>query len=202
MPNAPIRITGEIQFLAPHALLTRATFPLKQGIYFGSHQFFLDDDNCDELDFWDGVFFEEALVFNVSEIRVRANYIRTYENIVLGKNETGSFSELRPAGSPRSNPADFYKIVTGVFEEQQPANLNDDSELKRTQRAMAALVLGLADKHPAYKSGDKPNASQLARTATEHLRDEHHDRTPPGFSETTVRQVIAAALKACPDLKK
>lgn len=75
-----------------------------------------------------------------------------------------------------------------------------DSELKRTQRALAALVLGLADKYPVYRSGEKPNAKQLARLATEHLRDATSDRTPHGFSETTVRQVISAALKACPEL--
>jgi len=96
------------------------------------------------------------------------------------------------------------------FEEQQadgpevleaPPEINaGDSELKRTQRALAALVLGLADKYPVYRSGEKPNAKQLARLATEHLRDATSDRTPHGFSETTVRQAISAALKACPDL--
>jgi len=76
----------------------------------------------------------------------------------------------------------------------------EDSELKRTQRALAALVLGLADKYPAYRSGEKPNATQLARLATEHLRDAASDRTPHGFSETIVRQAISAALKACPEI--
>jgi hypothetical protein len=76
----------------------------------------------------------------------------------------------------------------------------EDSELKRTQRALAALVLGLADKYPVYRSGEKPNAKQLARLATEHLRDATSDRTPHGFSETTVRQAISAALKACSEL--
>lgn len=80
------------------------------------------------------------------------------------------------------------------------ANSNHDSELKRAQRTLAALAIGLAKKTPAYKNGDKPNASQLAKLATEHLRDATSDRTPFGFSETTARQTITEALKACPEL--
>lgn len=75
-----------------------------------------------------------------------------------------------------------------------------DTELKRTQRTLAALAIGLASKYPAYKNGKKPNASQLAKLATEHLRDVTSDRTPHGFSETTARLTIAEALKSCPDL--
>lgn len=79
-------------------------------------------------------------------------------------------------------------------------SLAEESELRRTQRTLAALAIGLADKYPAYRSGEKPNAKQLARLATEHLRDATSDRTPHGFSETIVRQSITAALKACPEL--
>lgn len=77
---------------------------------------------------------------------------------------------------------------------------SEATELRRTQRTLAALAAGLASKYPAYKNGKKPNASQLAKLATEHLRDVTSDRTPHGFSETTARLAIAEALKACPDL--
>jgi hypothetical protein len=82
-----------------------------------------------------------------------------------------------------------------------PAAAPDESEIKRLQRTIAALTLGLMKKHGTYNRNGEPNASQLAKLATEHLRDADSDRTPHGFSETTVRQTIAAALKACPELK-
>lgn len=84
--------------------------------------------------------------------------------------------------------------------EATPPAGETDTELKRTQRTLAALAIGLAGKYPAYKNGRKPNAAQLARVATDHLRDATSDRTPHGFSETTARLTIAEALKACPDL--
>ncbi|MDO3721784.1 hypothetical protein QVZ43_08595 [Marinobacter sp. chi1] len=77
-----------------------------------------------------------------------------------------------------------------------------EPELRRTQRALAALAIGLAERHPTYRHGTKPNALQLARIATEHLRDETSDRTPHGFSETIVRQAISDSLKACPEFQK
>jgi hypothetical protein len=79
---------------------------------------------------------------------------------------------------------------------------SDDSEVARLQRTVAALALGLMKKHGnTYNRNGEPNASQLAKVATDHLRDATSDRTPHGFSDTTVRQTITAALKACPELK-
>ena len=76
-----------------------------------------------------------------------------------------------------------------------------ERELKRLQRTVAALALGLAVNHNTYGRVGKPNVLQLAKVATEHLRDGQNDRTPHGFSESTVRQTITAALNACPELK-
>lgn len=86
--------------------------------------------------------------------------------------------------------------------DSQPAGTNNDTELRSNQRALAALALGLTAKFHTYRKAGKPNASQLAKLATEHLRDEQNDRAPHGFSETSVRQTITDALKACPELKK
>jgi hypothetical protein len=81
-------------------------------------------------------------------------------------------------------------------------NSNDETEIKRLQRTVAALALGLMKKHGnTYNRNGEPNASQLAKVATDHLRGATSDRTPHGFSDTTVRQTITAALKACPELK-
>ena len=79
---------------------------------------------------------------------------------------------------------------------------DSEQEIKRLQRTVAALALGLMKKHGTYNCNGEPNALQLAKLATEHLRDPASDRTPHGFSETTVRQTITAALRACPELKE
>lgn len=95
------------------------------------------------------------------------------------------------------------EMIEQIMDETgEPIESNTEvSELHRTQRTLAAIATGLASKYPAYrKNGGKPNASQLAKLATEHLRDAASDRTPHGFSETTARLTIAEALKACPDL--
>ncbi|MFV8570032.1 hypothetical protein ACNQ6O_02370 [Marinobacter sp. SBS5] len=82
-----------------------------------------------------------------------------------------------------------------------PDDRANDKDIIRTQRALAALAIGLSKKQPAYRTGDKPNALRLAKLATDHLRDSESDRTPFGFSETLMRETISAALKACPELK-
>jgi len=107
-------------------------------------------------------------------------------------------------------PADAYLVirsenlqavanrVTGTATSHQPEA--EPLGFQRTQRTLAALAIGLAGKYPAYKNGSKPNASQLAKLARDPLRAPASDGTPHGFSETTARQTIAEALKACPDL--
>ena len=99
--------------------------------------------------------------------------------------------------------AELRRFVSSLNEPEPTAVRASDSEateLTRIQRTLAALAHGLARKYPAYKHGNKPNVSQLAKLATEHLRDATSDRTPHGFSETTARQTIAEGLKVCPDL--
>jgi hypothetical protein len=96
---------------------------------------------------------------------------------------------------------DRQEITANSNQNATPAAAPDESEIKRLQRTVAALTLGLMKKHSTYNRNGEPNASQLAKLATEHLRDATSDRTPHGFSETTVRNTITAALNACPELK-
>lgn len=110
--------------------------------------------------------------------------------------------------------ADLKKLTKGAEEQSEEVKTSDvdterqdcspanETEIKRIQRTVAALALGLAAKSGTYNKAGKPNVSQLAKLATEHLRDEKNDRTPHGFGPSTVRSVITDALKACPELKK
>lgn len=127
-----------------------------------------------------------------------------------------SFFEDKPYGIPafvysfmpqttehkNSQPGNLEKIgepETSTAASNQPDTGTEDTELRRTQRTLAALAIGLADKHPAYRHGEKTNVKALAETATDHLRDAN-GRTPHGFSDRTARDAITAALKACRDL--
>jgi hypothetical protein len=78
----------------------------------------------------------------------------------------------------------------------------DDTELRCTQRALAAIALGLAEKYPTYRHGEKPNISKLVSLAIDHLRSEQGDQTPSGFGKTTMENTIKAALESCPELKE
>jgi len=78
----------------------------------------------------------------------------------------------------------------------------DDTELRCTQRALAAIALGLAEKYPTYRHGDKPNISKLVSLAIDHLRSEQGDQAPSGFGKTTMENTIKAALESCPELKE
>lgn len=111
----------------------------------------------------------------------------TADDLLVTRSELLEFESTHSMGPDSEQPEDTVQSQT-------------DSELSRCRRTLAALAIGLADKYPTYKNGKKPNASQLAKLATDHLRDETSDRTPHGFSETTARLTIAEALKACPEL--
>jgi hypothetical protein len=117
------------------------------------------------------------------------------------------FSELPKNARIMVTPANLmslldmpeYKNSNDVMDFEARDN---ETELNRLQRTVAALALGLMKKHGnTYNRNGEPNASQLAKVATDHLRGATSDRTPHGFSDTTVRQTITAALKACPELK-
>jgi len=80
--------------------------------------------------------------------------------------------------------------------------LDDETEIKRLQRTVAALALGLADKYPVYRYGEKPNISKLVSLAIDHLRSEQGDQVPNGFGKSTMENTIKAALESCPELKE
>ena len=115
---------------------------------------------------------------------------------------TDDIRKLAEEGSKHREKVEVLDTDT-ERQEYPPATAtpDDEAELKRLQRTVAALALGLAAKPGAYNKAGKPNVLQIAKLATEHLRDGQSDRTPHGFSETTVRSTITAALKACPELK-
>lgn len=114
----------------------------------------------------------------------------------------GHIQRRKPKPDAPVSAREFQNPGPVTNETQNIERVNIEAELKRAQRTLAALALGLAKNYPSYKIGEKPNASQLARLATDHLRDAQNDRTPHGFSETTARQTISAALRACPELSE
>jgi len=100
-------------------------------------------------------------------------------------------------------PADSYLVirsenlqavanrVTGTATSHQPNH--EASDLRRAQRAITALAIGLAEKYPAYQHGKRPNVKQLAALASGHFLDEN-GKAPTGWSDATFKKVIEAAL--------
>lgn len=78
----------------------------------------------------------------------------------------------------------------------------EETHLSRAQRTLAALALALMKKNQLYQKGDKPNYSQIANLATEHLRDPVNDRGPYGLGTTTVKNAIKDALASYPELNE
>tara|TARA_R110001592_G_scaffold283291_1_gene551215 strand:+ start:137 stop:1240 length:1104 start_codon:yes stop_codon:yes gene_type:complete len=118
------------------------------------------------------------------------------EPLVIRRDELQRFANtLNESEIPK--PTDQLEALPDDSQEARSGSNN--SELRRMQRTLAALAIGLADKHGTYRHGGKPNVKALAETATDHLRDEN-GRAPHGFSDKTARDAITAALNACPDL--
>jgi hypothetical protein len=144
---------------------------------------------------WDWSLIARAELYSTHETRaVRLSDLLFWAN---------DLDKLADAGRIQRRANDTASATQAPDDSQTAAATpEDEPEIKRLQRTVAALALGLMKKHGnTYCHQGEPNASQLAKLATEHLRDATSDRTPPGYSETTVRQTIAAALKACPEAK-
>ncbi|HUX81854.1 MAG TPA: hypothetical protein VMV35_03365 [Halothiobacillus sp.] len=70
---------------------------------------------------------------------------------------------------------------------------SEETENQRLKRTLAALVLGLAQQSK-YKTGDKPNISQLVELAQEGVTDKN-GLIKYGYGKNTLKNAIDAALK-------
>ncbi|PSF12359.1 hypothetical protein C7H09_03890 [Marinobacter fuscus] len=134
-------------------------------------------------------------IFNGNYLAVKRSEL---SKLLVEPSNTTSRTPQQPKTSRAANEQQdpdrqHYPPQTGA------EGITETAELRRTQRTLAALAIGLADKHGTYSHGNKPNIKALAEIATGHLRDAN-GRTPHGFSDRTARDAITAALKACPDL--
>jgi hypothetical protein len=101
------------------------------------------------------------------------------------------------------NPqVDNQEATVNSNQDAPPIAADTESEIKRLQRAVAGLALGLMNKYPAYRNGDKPNISKLTDLATDHLRSEHDDRPKRGFGKSTINDTLKAALESYRDLNE
>jgi len=170
--NDTVFLSGEFSFNPPHRMMTDENLVIEAARYLGDRVTGGAGKSLSSQN--DVLLFVEPVNLTISEIMIPTHpLVRAYEKLF-------EFQES---------------------ERVQLAAPTDEAEIKRLQRTVAALALGLAAKPGTYNKAGKPNVSQLAKLATEHLRDGQNDRTPHGFSESTVRQTITAALNACPELK-
>lgn len=73
---------------------------------------------------------------------------------------------------------------------------NDETEVRRLQRALGALALGMAKQSDKWRNGDNPNVSAFVNAALSGAQDEHGN-APYGYGESTLSDTIGKALKAC-----
>lgn len=83
----------------------------------------------------------------------------------------------------------------GAYAGTMPS-MTEETEVRRLQRTLGALVLGLARDASKWRNGNKPNVSAIVSTSLNGVSDESGN-APHGFSDTTFTNTINAALKAC-----
>lgn len=77
----------------------------------------------------------------------------------------------------------------------KPEKPLSNAERTTLQKQIGALALALAERGGKYKQGEKPNASQIARLASE-LAHDLPDANARGVSVNHLREVIALGIKA------
>ncbi|HQT43010.1 MAG TPA: hypothetical protein PLD79_03365 [Halothiobacillus sp.] len=84
----------------------------------------------------------------------------------------------------------------GTLAGEIPSTASEDTEKRRLERALGALVLGLANKSGSWGSPNNPNISSIVSCALDFVQNETGD-TPNGYGKTTLKDTINAAVKAC-----
>ena len=78
----------------------------------------------------------------------------------------------------------------------QLQDMNEETKVKRLERALGALALGLAKDATKYRNGDGANISAIAATALKSIRQNEDDSRPRGYGETIIYNAISEAVKA------
>ena len=86
-----------------------------------------------------------------------------------------------------------FEQAHGIGKPAQMPTINEDTELKRANRALGALARQFASDKGTLTTGNKPNVSQIAEYALNAVSDSQ-DEAPHGYSNTTLRDAIATAL--------
>ncbi|OZB79607.1 MAG: hypothetical protein B7X29_00100 [Halothiobacillus sp. 13-55-115] len=84
----------------------------------------------------------------------------------------------------------------GTLAGEIPSIASEETEKRRLERALGALVLGLANKGGSWGSANNPNISSIVSCALAVVQNETGD-TPNGYGKTTLTDTINAAIKAC-----
>lgn len=91
---------------------------------------------------------------------------------------------------------DFERRCLSAPDDGDMPSITEETEVRRLQRALGALVLGMANDAAKWRNGNKPNVSAFVSAALKGVQNEHGD-TPDGYGKTTLGDTINAALKAC-----
>lgn len=84
----------------------------------------------------------------------------------------------------------------GTLAGEIPSTASEDTEKRRLERALGALVLGLANKSGSWGSANNPNISSIVSCALAVVQDKD-GHTPYGYGKSTLTNTINAAVEAC-----
>lgn len=104
----------------------------------------------------------------------------SFHNLVITKIERDRFEQEHGINQPGMTA-------------KMPELDNEETENQRLKRTLAALVLGLS-KQPKYKTGEKPNISNIVEFAISGVTPAS-GVTPRGYGNTTLTDAINSALK-------
>ena len=78
----------------------------------------------------------------------------------------------------------------------QLQDMNEETKVKRLERALGALALGLAKASPRWKNGEAPNISELTAAALDAMKQNEWVNPPHGYGKETISKTISEAIKA------
>jgi len=92
-----------------------------------------------------------------------------------------------------------FEEAHGIGKPAQLPKLHDASEetkVKRLERALGALALGLAQSSTGWRNGETPNISAIASLALKAIKQNEDASRPHGYGETSIYNAISEAIKA------
>lgn len=88
---------------------------------------------------------------------------------------------------------DRFEQKHGIGKPAPMPKINEETELKRTQRALGALAIQIANEKPRLMNGTAPNVLQIAEYAIQAVSNAE-GKAPHGYGCATIRDALTVAI--------